>query len=213
MADTTRLVALARTFHSLEEAPLVPWNAGLFDLWAAGHGSSGCSHAAAFVLSILNSNTQRPAEGVRRYLCEWYTRCADSVARRLGELEDDAPAALRKRLHTLDDQVNAIGSLFRVGDQKGAYASYMKLSALALETVPDRLLGERIEVLGAAIGEPPASVLMDNRPSIPIVAVLKRLHEGCPWRVGSFNVGSAFATWDDRHRAAWIAWARAPWWM
>lgn len=29
----------------------------------------------------------------------------------------------------------------------------------------------------------------------------------------AFNVVEAFQAWDDRHRAAFIAWASAPWWL
>lgn len=32
------------------------------------------------------------------------------------------------------------------------------------------------------------------------------------WRVGPFDVVGALSTWDAEHRAAFIAWASAPWW-
>jgi hypothetical protein len=32
-----------------------------------------------------------------------------------------------------------------------------------------------------------------------------------PWRCGPFLVLEAFGTWDDEHRAAFVAWAQDPW--
>ena len=32
------------------------------------------------------------------------------------------------------------------------------------------------------------------------------------YNVGSFQVADAFATWDHKHRDAFIAWCVAPWW-
>lgn len=32
-----------------------------------------------------------------------------------------------------------------------------------------------------------------------------------PWRTGAFDVFAALVAWDDAHRAAWQAWAAAPW--
>lgn len=31
------------------------------------------------------------------------------------------------------------------------------------------------------------------------------------WRIGPFDVVDALSTWDSKHRAAFVAWARAPW--
>lgn len=33
-----------------------------------------------------------------------------------------------------------------------------------------------------------------------------------PWRCGRFELMEAMRVWDDRHRAAFLAWAKAPWW-
>lgn len=33
-----------------------------------------------------------------------------------------------------------------------------------------------------------------------------------PWGCGVFDVVSAMGTWDDEHRAAFLAWAKDPWW-
>lgn len=32
------------------------------------------------------------------------------------------------------------------------------------------------------------------------------------WRVGPFHVIRAMKVWDEQHRAAFAAWAEAPWW-
>ena len=32
------------------------------------------------------------------------------------------------------------------------------------------------------------------------------------WRCGRFNLLEALVTWDEPHRAAFIAWAKSPWW-
>lgn len=33
-----------------------------------------------------------------------------------------------------------------------------------------------------------------------------------PWKCARFDLHEAFGVWDDEHRAAFLAWARAPWW-
>lgn len=33
-----------------------------------------------------------------------------------------------------------------------------------------------------------------------------------PWRVGPFDAVEALKVWDERHRAAFTAWAKDPWW-
>jgi hypothetical protein len=35
---------------------------------------------------------------------------------------------------------------------------------------------------------------------------------GHPWRCGRFDLMEALKLWDDRHRAAFLAWAGDPWW-
>ena len=35
---------------------------------------------------------------------------------------------------------------------------------------------------------------------------------GHAWRCGRFDVMEALRVWDDRHRAAFLAWAADPWW-
>lgn len=32
------------------------------------------------------------------------------------------------------------------------------------------------------------------------------------WRCGRFDLMDALKLWDDRHRAAFLAWAEEPWW-
>jgi hypothetical protein len=32
------------------------------------------------------------------------------------------------------------------------------------------------------------------------------------WKGGRFDLHEALAIWDEAHRAAFLAWARAPWW-
>ncbi len=32
------------------------------------------------------------------------------------------------------------------------------------------------------------------------------------WRCGIFDIVDALGTWDHAHRAAFVAWAREPWW-
>lgn len=33
-----------------------------------------------------------------------------------------------------------------------------------------------------------------------------------PWRCGLFDVVNAMGTWDTLHRAAFVVWAKDPWW-
>lgn len=33
-----------------------------------------------------------------------------------------------------------------------------------------------------------------------------------PWKCRRFELHEALACWDDEHRAAFLAWARNPWW-
>ncbi|MFY0542485.1 hypothetical protein [Nannocystis pusilla] len=47
--------------------------------------------------------------------------------------------------------------------------------------------------------------------SLPVDKVLRELADAETWRVGSFNAVTAIAQWDDEHRAAFLAWARDPW--
>lgn len=35
----------------------------------------------------------------------------------------------------------------------------------------------------------------------------------CPWEIGGFDVMAALKIWDDAHRAAFLAWAKNPWWV
>jgi hypothetical protein len=42
-----------------------------------------------------------------------------------------------------------------------------------------------------------------------LLAVWNPGHE---WRFGRFDMMEAIAVWDDRYRAAFIAWARDPFW-
>ena len=41
--------------------------------------------------------------------------------------------------------------------------------------------------------------------------VLRELAAAETWRVGAFNAAAALASWDEGHRAAFLAWARDPW--
>ena len=47
-----KIVQLARTFPTLEKAPLEPWDAQAFDAWALQQAGSGLLHAARFVLAV-----------------------------------------------------------------------------------------------------------------------------------------------------------------
>jgi len=42
-----------------------------------------------------------------------------------------------------------------------------------------------------------------------VLSVWNPYHE---WACGPFDLTEALRCWDDDHRAAFIAWARAPWW-
>jgi hypothetical protein len=33
------------------------------------------------------------------------------------------------------------------------------------------------------------------------------------WKIGKFDFGQAIVRWDSQNRAAFIAWAREPWWV
>ncbi len=42
--------------------------------------------------------------------------------------------------------------------------------------------------------------------------VLHVWNPSAPWQIGPFDAMAALARWDARHRAAFVAWASAPWW-
>lgn len=47
-----RIVRLAETFPTLEDAPLRPWDAERFEEWAMRQAGSGLLHSARFVLKV-----------------------------------------------------------------------------------------------------------------------------------------------------------------
>lgn len=56
---TDRLVALALSFPTLSDAPLIPWKPEKLDAWACGPvPGAGAFEAARFVLSIWNDSVQ-----------------------------------------------------------------------------------------------------------------------------------------------------------
>ena len=42
--------------------------------------------------------------------------------------------------------------------------------------------------------------------------VLSVFNADAPWQCGPFELHRALCAWDAAHRAAFLAWARAPWW-
>ncbi len=79
-----RLAALARTFPSLDNAPLEPWDPEKFDRWARVL-SSGGQHAARFILAVWNGNNNNPARRVRRWLLEDFEGQIERCGRKAGD--------------------------------------------------------------------------------------------------------------------------------
>jgi hypothetical protein len=107
------MTALARSFPTLADAPLDPFDAEALDEWAASHVSHGGLHAARFVLAVWSGHAGRQTGRTRE--------------------TDDGESPWRIELETW-------------------------------------------------------------------------------WLCGPFDAVDAMGTWDATHRAAFVAWATAPWW-
>lgn len=185
-----RLVALARTFPELHNAPLEPWDADKLDAWAAPTGS-GCKHAVRFILSVYNSNYGLPAARVRRQLLEEFEKVYDQCCR-LAPV-DEGTEAQRKRAHRADTHADRARELYCAGNREKAHK--VALQAAELHNGWERL----------------ANYLKVPR-VISEADVLAKIHKAEAFRVGPFSVHDALGTWDDAHRAAFAAWLADPWW-
>lgn len=204
--NKTRIVELARKFPTLERAPLDPWDADKLDEWAAGAaGTSGSRHAAAFILAVWHHASQRPGRAAARYLCEWVNESSKALSNKiydLQELQETTPHQ-KKALRVLEDRVLAVLRAYETGEQAQAVELFKPLASQTVHA--DSLLSTlapAMRTLERALGSQ----------TVEVTDVLKKLHEGCWWRVGPFVVTDALGTWDNQHRAAFIAWAKAPWW-
>ncbi|WAS96383.1 hypothetical protein [Nannocystis punicea] len=55
------------------------------------------------------------------------------------------------------------------------------------------------------------SALRERRQFYVIEALQELTVARTTWRVGTFDAVTALATWDEAHRAAFLAWAKEPW--
>lgn len=202
----TRIVALARTFPTLQTGPLEPWDADKLDAWASGAaGTSGSRHAAAFVLSVWNHGSQQPGRAATRFLCDWFNECFKAVFNKLYDLQElpETTPHQARALRVLDDHLRVVARSYETGERAQALELFQPLisqtvhaDSLLSKLAPDMRRLER--------------VLAPQ--TVEVTDVLKKLHEGCWWRVGPFIAGDALGVWDREHRAAFLAWAKDPWW-
>ena len=83
----------------------------------------------------------------------------------------------------------------------------LAISFPALEGAPGTLPwdAEAFDRWAATSPEPGSGALHAAR------FVLAVWNDRAPWKAGSFQAISALGTWDGEHRAAFLAWAQAPW--
>lgn len=191
MANRQRLVALARTFPTLTNAPLEPWDAERLDKWART-GSSGTVHAVRFVLAVWNSNNNNPAARVRRELLASFDEVFDRCAREASSRAERG-AAERRLAGRADSVIDKVRERFLDGERTAAHGLALQAAALC------------------SAWDPLARWLAQDRPTTE-AAILGQLAKAQVWEVGPFDIMDALGTWDNEHRAAFVRWAAAPWW-
>lgn len=188
-----KIIRFARTFPTLAAgAPLEPWDPVALDTWAAGPaGTTGSRHAAACVLSVWNA-PPNPVAAVRRDLCAELRRVFEDCDRRLYDREETEPPMIRRRIAHAREKILAAWRAYQIGELLEAREAAVLAAELADEYAPVRrwLAADR---------------------SLPVDKVLRELADAETWRVGPFDAVTAIAQWDDEHRAAFLAWARDPW--
>jgi hypothetical protein len=188
-----KIIRFARTFPTLADgAPLEPWDPVALDTWAAGPaGTTGSRHAAACVLAVWNA-PPNPVATVRGDLCAELRRVLEDCDRRLYDSEETAPPMIRRRIAHAREKMLAAWRAYQVGELVEARDAAGLAAELADEYAPARRW-----------------LAVDR--SLPVDKVLRELADAETWRVGSFNAVTALAQWDDEHRAAFLAWAKDPW--
>lgn len=190
-----RLVALARTFPTLTDAPIDPWgdeSADRLDDWA-GVQSSGGQHAVRFILSVYNSNHGLPAARVRRWLLEdqYFTSTVEKCFR--SAPYDEGTDEQRQTAYNATEHGERARGLYIIGQREKA-------------------LEEALAAAAAHPGWSPLARLLARPTEVSVEQVLRELHQAEVWNVGPFSLHDAFGVWDDQHRAAFVAWAKNPWW-
>lgn len=187
-----KIVRFARTFPTLADAPLEPWDPVALDAWAGGPaGTTGSRHAAACVLAVWHC-PRNPVAAVREDLCAELRRVLEDCDRRAYAREEAAPPLVVRRLAHAKDKALSAWRAYQVGELAEAREAADRAAELADEFVPLRRW-----------------LAADH--SLPAADVLRELAAAETWRVGTFNAAAALAVWDDEHRAAFLAWAKNPW--
>ncbi|MCY0985785.1 hypothetical protein OV203_01495 [Nannocystis sp. ILAH1] len=189
-----KIIHFARSFPTLADAPLEPWDPVALDTWAAGPaGTSGSRHAAACVLAIWN-RPPNPVGMVREALCTELRRIREDCDQRLDDREETEAPMIRRRIAHAREKMLAAWRAYQLGELVKAREAAGLAAELAGEYTPVR------------------QWLAEEERTEPVAQVLRRLANAETWRVGTFNVVAAMASWDEPHRAAFLAWARHPWW-
>ncbi len=191
-SDHAKIIRLARSFPTLEGAPLEPWDPVVFDAWTAGPtGTSGSRHAAAFILAVWHIPAN-PVAVVRKNLCRGLHEVLEGCERRAYDAEETAPPLVQRRINNARDKALAAWCSYQLGELDEA-----REAATAAAAIVDTYA-------------PLARWLAAER-QLPAADVLRQLGDAEVWRVGIFNAAAALAVWDAEHREAFCAWARAPW--
>lgn len=192
MTEHAKIIRLARSFPTLEDAPIEPWEPVAFDAWAAGPaGTSGSRHAAAFILAVWHVPSS-PVAVVRENLCRELREVLEGCERRAYGAEETAPPLVQRRIGNARDKALAAWRSYQIGELDKAREG-ATVAAATVDTYA-----------------PLARWLAAERP-LPAADVLRQLGDAEVWRVGTFNAVAALAVWDTEHRGAFLAWAKAPW--
>lgn len=203
MASEHNIIHLARTFPTLRTAPLSDdFDAAAFDRWAAGpEPGESARHAAAFILSVWDAGNGWPHRRVRTELLREWRRAVDAALGWLEEqiaIEEHSKTAEGTRARFLRNAVRALeeaskayarGELRRAAELVHNYHPVLPFAEL------------RVCLHHEALG-----------PSLTVAQALKMIADAENWLVGPFDLGVALQQWDKAHRAAFLAWAKDPWW-
>lgn len=189
----TKMQALARTFHSLEHAPIDPWDAEALDAWGAGPAAStGARHAVRFLLLVWNNTNGDPARRVVDDLSSELERVLSQTMDLAERKMDEGPMMARRVRNAEEHAIKAV-RLYKSGNPEALEAAKRAAEICDAFTRLDAWLSQA------------------HVRAMKEIDVLRVVAEAVVWRVGTFDLASALATWDDRNQSAFLEWVKRPW--